>query len=209
MNSGFAGISLTLIYSSTNMSKSVWTSGFWKPLVHKNMSNFWNNIFHKFSIPKLVAMGSDGASVMLGKKSGVLALLKEQQPSLIGVHCSAHRLELCYKDAMKKVPMAEKVLTLLTGLYYMYRNSPLNRTNLKNVFRCLSINIKLPNQAGGTRWVGHILRALEHFLDGYPAFRLHLEQLAASKEKSDGKAKAIGFLKLLRSQDIIAMVLFL
>ena len=32
------------------MSKSVWTSGFWKALVHKNMSNFWNNIFHKFSI---------------------------------------------------------------------------------------------------------------------------------------------------------------
>ena len=95
-------------------------------------------------------MGSDGASAMLGKKSGVLALLKEQQPSLIGIHCSAHRLELCYKDAMKKVPMAEKVLTLLTGLYYMYRNSPLNRTNLKNAFRCLSINIKLPTGAGGT-----------------------------------------------------------
>ena len=154
-----SGTSLTLVYSSTNMSKSVWTSGFWKPLIYKNMSNFWNNIFHKFSIPKwsaetvmefntflskLVTMGSDGASVMLGKKSEVLALLKEQQPSLIGVHCSAHRLELCYKDAMKKVPIAEKVLTLLTGLYYMYRNSPLNRTNLKNAFRCLSINIKLP-----------------------------------------------------------------
>ena len=29
------------------MSKSVWTSRFWKPLVHKNMSNFWNNIFYK------------------------------------------------------------------------------------------------------------------------------------------------------------------
>ena len=46
------GLSLTLIYSSTNMSKSVWTSGFWEPLIDKNMSNFWNNIFHKFSIPK-------------------------------------------------------------------------------------------------------------------------------------------------------------
>ena len=45
-----AGISLTLVYSSTNMSKSVWTSGFWKPLVHKNMSNFWNNIFHKLGL---------------------------------------------------------------------------------------------------------------------------------------------------------------
>ena len=39
-----AGLSLTLVYSSTNMSKSVWTSGFWKPLIHKNMSNFWNHI---------------------------------------------------------------------------------------------------------------------------------------------------------------------
>ena len=89
------------------------------------MSNFWNNIF-KFNVEqllgvinaikrsaetvmefntflsKLVTMGSDGASVMLGKKSGVLALLKEQQPSLIGIHCSAHRLELYYKDAIKK-----------------------------------------------------------------------------------------------------------
>ena len=56
--SGFefiSGLSLTLVYSSTNMSKSVWTSGFWKPLVHKNMSNFWNNIFHKFSIASLVS----------------------------------------------------------------------------------------------------------------------------------------------------------
>ena len=44
------GISLTLVYSSTNMSKSVWTSGFWKPLVHKNMSNFWNKIFHKLGL---------------------------------------------------------------------------------------------------------------------------------------------------------------
>ena len=32
-----AGILLTLIYSSTNILKSVWTSGFLKPLVHTNM----------------------------------------------------------------------------------------------------------------------------------------------------------------------------
>ena len=160
-------------------------------------------------LSKLVPMGSDGVTVMLRKKSGVLALLKEQQPSLIGVHCSAHRLELSYKDAIKKVPLADKVLTLLTGLYYMYRNSPLNRTNLKNAFKCLNIKAKLPTRAGGTRWVGHILKALSHFLDGYPALQLHLEQLAASKEKSDSKPKALGFLKLLRSRDIIAMSLFL
>ena len=63
------------------------------------------------------------------------------------------------------------------------------------------MNVKLPTRAGGTR-LGHILKALDHFLDGYPALRLHLEQLAASKEKSDSKSKAVGFLKLLKSREL-------
>ena len=51
---------------------------------------------------KLVALGSDGASVMLGKNNGVIALLQTMQPSIIAVHCSGHRLELAYKDMIKK-----------------------------------------------------------------------------------------------------------
>ena len=126
---------------------------------------------------KLVALGSDGAAVMLGKNRGVISLLQAHQPSMIAVHCSGHRLELAYKDGIKKIPLAEKVVTLLTGLYYMYRNSPLNRTNIKNAYRCLGLKILLPTRAGGTRWVGHVLRALGNFLSGYAAFRLHLEQV--------------------------------
>ena len=158
---------------------------------------------------KLVALGSDGASVMLGKNNGVIALLKAIQPATIAVHCSAHRLELAYKDTIKKVPIAEKVTTLLTGLYYMHGKSALNRTNLKNAFRCLGMKILLPTRAGGTRWVGHTLTALGNFLIGYKAIRLHLEQLAASTENSDSKSKAIGFLKLIKSCDVISMALFL
>lgn len=71
------------------------------------------------------------------------------------------------------------------------------------------MKVLLPKRAGGTRWVGHTVDALDNFLTGYPAIRLHLEQLAASKEKSDTKSKAVGFLKLLHSHDIIAMALFL
>ena len=126
---------------------------------------------------KLVVLGSDGAAVMLGKNRGVISLLQAHQPSMIAVHCSGHRLELAYKDGIKKIPLAEKVVTLLTGLYYMYRNSPLNRTNLKNAYRCLGLKILLPTRAGGTRWVGHVLRALGNFLSGYAAFQLHLEQV--------------------------------
>ena len=60
-----------------------------------------------------------------------------------------------------------------------------------------------------TRWVGHIYVALDHFIKGYKAIRLHLEQLVASKEKSTSKSKAQGFLKLMKSSDIVAMALFL
>ena len=108
-------------------------------------------------LSKLIAMGFVGASVMLGKKSGACTLLQEQHPSMISIHYSAYRLELCYKDAIKKVTLAEKVLKLLTGLYYIYQKSPLNRTNLKNAFRCLNVKVKPPTQASGTRWMGHIL----------------------------------------------------
>ena len=74
-------------------------------------------------IAKLVATGSDGAAVMLGKNS----VLQAQQPSMIAVHCSGHRLELAYKESIKKFSLAEKVVTLLAGLLYMYKNSALNR----------------------------------------------------------------------------------
>ena len=153
---------------------------------------------------KLVALGSDGASVMLGRKNGVIALLQQNKPDVIGIHCCGHKLELAFKDAIKKCPLGEKIMTLLSGLYYFYRNSALNRTNLKNAYRFLGIKTLLPTRANGTRWVGHVKRALDHFLLGYKAFRLHLEQLVDSKEKGDSKAKAQGFLKLIKSQDIIS-----
>ena len=45
-------------------------------------------------VSKLVTLGSNGASVMLGQNAGVIAFLKEKQPNMIVVQCSGHRLEL-------------------------------------------------------------------------------------------------------------------
>jgi hypothetical protein len=84
-------------------------------------------LWHEFLV-KIVGMGSDGVSVMLGKNNGVAAKLRSLQPAMVAVHCYDHKLELAFKDAIKHVPLDTKVTTcLLQGLYYFYHNSALNR----------------------------------------------------------------------------------
>ena len=58
----------------------------------------------KYSIPlsHLVGFGSDGASVMMGKHSGVAARIKAKQPILTSIHCMA-RLALAAGQAGDKV----------------------------------------------------------------------------------------------------------
>ena len=48
---------------------------------------------------KMVACGSDGASVMTGHRNGVSALLKQVAPWIIATHCVTHRLVLATAEA--------------------------------------------------------------------------------------------------------------
>ena len=87
---------------------------------------------------KLVAFGSDGASVMTGVKAGVVAKFRDWRGGhIVGVHCMAHRLELSFKDATKSIALHKKVDTLLLGLFYFYQRSALNRANLKKSYKTL------------------------------------------------------------------------
>ena len=117
---------------------------------------------------------------MLGAKSGVVQRLREEtdRPWLVGVHCSAHKLELAYKDTVKsKVQLYMKTESLLLNIYYFYRNSNVNRSDLKQSFNTLNLKVILPTRVGGTRWVGHLKKAVSIFLRGYTAIRQHLQQV--------------------------------
>ena len=46
---------------------------------------------------KLVALGTDGASVNMGESGGVGAIIRKDIPYLIHVHSIAHKLELAVK----------------------------------------------------------------------------------------------------------------
>ena len=113
---------------------------------------------------RLVGIGSDGAAVMLGSRSGVGVRLSNGLPHVIAVHCMAHKLELSFKEAASKNTCHKKLDSFLLGIYCFYHNSPLNRANLKQSYQSLDKAPLMPTRVGGTRWVGHVLKALDHFL---------------------------------------------
>ena len=73
----------------------------------KAVVNCLNTPMVNFS-KRLVAFGSDGAAVMTGRKNVVVAKFRELSlelsPSLVGIHCFAHRLELAINSVIKNTP---------------------------------------------------------------------------------------------------------
>ena len=62
---------------------------------------------------KLVAIGTDGASVNMGESGGVGAIIKKDIPHLIHNHCIAHKLELAVLDTCTKVTYIVKFQTTI------------------------------------------------------------------------------------------------
>lgn len=126
---------------------------------------------------KIVATGTDGASAMLGAKSGAVQPLREavDRPFIVGVHCNGHKLELSFKDSIKeKIALYNKVELFLTNIYYFYRNSNVTKSGLKESSIATGNKLFYPTRVSGTRWVGHMKTAVENFLKGYDTFVTHL-----------------------------------
>ena len=129
---------------------------------------------------KLVGITTDGASVNTGAKSGVVKRLQDKcnRPSIVGLHCVAHKLELAYKDAIQGNGCYRHIDTLLSGLYAFYHASPLRRSGLKAVYNNALKRPLMPLRIGGTRWIPHMANALNNFLRGYGCIVKHLEQVS-------------------------------
>lgn len=112
----------------------------------------------KCSIPlsRLVGFGSDGASVMTGKHSGVAARLKAKQHFLTSTHCIAHRLALVAGQAGDKVKfIADTFKPTLKQLFYFYENSPIRLNGSKAIEEPLQTpELKLKKKKD-TRWLSH------------------------------------------------------
>lgn len=77
----------------------------------------------KLDTSRLVGFGSDGASVMTGRISGVGVLLNKHAPYMIQIHCMAHRLALVCVDAASENPYMQEYRTKLGQLYSYFSKS--------------------------------------------------------------------------------------
>ena len=76
------------------------------------------------NIKNACGLATDGASVMVGKKTGLATLLKQQNPSLISIHCVCHRLALACTDTNTELKMIGDMELTLLQLWKLFHYSP-------------------------------------------------------------------------------------
>uniref|UniRef100_A0A3Q1BX24 DUF4371 domain-containing protein n=1 Tax=Amphiprion ocellaris TaxID=80972 RepID=A0A3Q1BX24_AMPOC len=137
---------------------------------------------------QLIGFCSDGASVMLGVKSGVGKLLKDDFPSIVLWHCPNHRLELA-DQALDKKGGTKDFHAFLDSLYALYSQSPKNTRELSECAHNLHITLRRIGKVFTVRWVASSWRAVSAVWQSYPALAQHFRK-ASEDHSSDSKERA-------------------
>ena len=97
--------------------------------------------------------GSDGASTMLGHRSGVATRLKKLNPFITENHCIAHRLHLAGEDAADQVPYFKTYDKILKNIYGYFSSSYKRLLNLKLIQNTLEEPELVLLKIISTRWL--------------------------------------------------------
>jgi hypothetical protein len=152
----------------------------------------------------LFALGSDGASVMLGRRGGVSKLLTDHAPYLISNHCIAHRLALACGQAANEVPYFKKFKAILDQIYRFYQYSPVRTAGLHAIQEVLQDPCLKLSQAKDVRWLSHE-KAVSTMRKCLPSVLSSLEREAS--ERHD--AQALGLASFVKDPYFVCSVYFL
>ncbi|KAJ8358389.1 hypothetical protein AAFF_G00010400 [Aldrovandia affinis] len=120
-------------------------------------------------LSRVIGLGSDGASVMMGKRAGVGALLKKESAFSIQVHCGAHRAALAALDAAKAVDQVGAYKRTIASVYSFYKHSASRTNRLHQLTAALSDEDMMSlKQPCAVRWLS-LHRAVEGIKRNWPA----------------------------------------
>jgi len=130
----------------------------------------------------LIAFVSDGASVMLGRLSGVATQLRFRYPNLFTWHCLNHRLELAVSDAVRDVVNVFHFKAFLDSIYCLYSQSSKNNRELRAASTELESQILKIGRVLDMRWVASSFRTVRAVWVSFAALALHFK--TASEDNS-------------------------
>ena len=112
---------------------------------------------------------SDGASVMMGRQTGLATLIQQEFPNLdFTWHCLAHRLELAVGDSVKEVTGINHFKIFISTLYATYSMSPKNVRQLAKCAAELAVEIRKIGKFLDTRWVASSFRTVSAVWQNFP-----------------------------------------
>ena len=163
------------------------------------------------AINKVSSLVSDGASVMLGSRTGLAARLKEVNSRIISIHCICHKLALACVDTAKDVEYRGTVEDLLRQLWKYLENSPKRMAVYLKVQqevksfdlskKSRKVITKKLKKACQTRWL-----SLDHAVE---AIFDDLEALMRTLRLLESDATACGLLKKIHCPKFIGCVYIL
>ena len=162
-------------------------------------------------INKVSSLVSDGASVMLGSRTGLAARLKEVNSTIISIHCICHKLALACVDTAKDVEYIGAVEDLLRQLWKYLENSPKRMAiylKVQQEVRSFDLSkksrkviTKKLKKACQTRWL-----SLDHAVE---AIFDDLEALMRTLRILESDATASGLLKKIHCPKFVGCVYIL
>ena len=143
--------------------------------------------------PKVIGANFDGASVMMGIRSGVKALIQADHPQIIVIHCVAHKLELGVLDAVKAFPSLATFEQTIKDIYAYYHFSPKRRREVREMAEILDMVTVQYGTVKSVRWVASKTRALQAVQKNLVATAMHTEDQASGEGTSrDPKSMSKG-----------------
>ncbi|XP_044154702.1 E3 SUMO-protein ligase KIAA1586-like [Bufo gargarizans] len=121
----------------------------------------------------LIGFCSDGASAMLGSKSGVASRIVREFPNIVIWHCLSHRVQLALDDAINSVSQVNHFKMFLEKIYSIYHVSNKHQLELHNIAADLELEIVKIGRILGPRWVACSARAAKAVWRAYPALYKH------------------------------------
>ncbi len=145
----------------------------------------------KVQVSKVMGLGTDGASVMTGRKTGLAGQFLRVNPHIENTRCSAHRVALVSEQAANSVPGMVAYRDTIVSLYYYFHKSAVRSDRMKEVQAILEEPVLRYREVHQVRWLS-FYKAIEAVWRTLDSLITYFSTTAKNDPKAAGIGKKIG-----------------